>query len=242
MGRWTLDSITGNTSSLNGETIGHNVNVTYKLRYEPSTFGKFQELPILEWNEQIFMIEHHSKEWWEFSTNMYQHNPLSKTLEVWAKRYYVAYDTAKGSPFMGKGGVKLLTKGGQPVLGGSLSTANSEAEKADVVRKYLQKNGGRLEITIHDIPSINKPDDQTHKERLLVFNCGFAGGGPRYRGTQYLDMDGAVSPTKWTTVFQASSSSVTQTFQNNTSGMRKVSAPALVSNPRPAYFSSGECW
>lgn len=241
MGRWTLESISGSTSPYVSETVGHNVNVTYKLRYTPSMMGKFQELPILEWNEQIFLIEHHKGEWWQFSTNMYQHNALSKTLEVWAKRYIVAYDTANGSQFMGKGGAKLLTTAGQPVQGKVLGTAHSASDKADAVRRYLQKSGGRLEISIHDIPSINKPDDQTHKERLLVFNCGFAGGGPRYAGTQYLNMNGALAPTQWVTEFQPSSSLLSTKFMNGTTGLRKVAPPGLVANPRTPHFMAGEC-
>ena len=157
MGRWTLESITGINSPYVSETIGHNVNVTYKLRYEPSMVGGFTELPILEWNEQIFMIEHHKREWWEFSANMYKHNPLSKTLEVWPKRYIAAYDAAKGMPYGGKGSAKLFTKQGMAVQGAALGTANTAADKADAVRHYLKKNGGRLEITVHDIHPSRSP-------------------------------------------------------------------------------------
>lgn len=243
MGRWTLESVTGTTSPYVSETVGHNVVVTYKLRYEPSMMDTFTELPILQWNEQIYMIEHHKGEWWEFEANMYQHNPLSKTLEVWAKRYIAAYDAAKGTPFFGKGSAKLLTKQGAPVPGSALGTANTETEKADAVRRYLKKNGGRLEIVVHDIPSINKPDSATHKERLLVFDCGFAGGGGRYKGTQYLDMNGGVPAAQWITDFQVGAGPLlAQKFQQSTMGLRKVPAPPLVANPRAPMFASGECW
>lgn len=242
MGRWTLESINGATSPYISETVGHNVIVTYRLAYEPSMMGQFKELPILEWNEQIYMIEHHKREWWEFSANMYQHNPLSKTLEVWAKRYVAAYDQAKGMPFLGKGSSKLLKKSGAPVQAADLPQAMSNADKADAVRSYLKRNGGKLEIVIHDIPSINKPDAQTHKERLLVFDCGFAGGGPRYQGTQYLNMNGAQPQHAWVKDFQVAGAALSHQFMRNTMGLKKTPAPPLVSQPRPATFLSGECW
>jgi len=242
MGRWTLERITGTTSPYISETVGHNVKVTYQLRYDTSVMGKFVELPILEWNEQIYMIEHHNDQWWEFEANMYRHNPLSKTLEVWAKRYIAAFDQASGRAFMGKGSARLMTSAGRPVQARDLGNASTASDKADRVRSYLKKHGGKLELTIHDIPSINKPDANTHKERLLVFNCGFAGGGARWAGAQYLNMDGATSIQGWVTDFQPSAGVLSQTFQRNTVGMRKVPPPPLVANARQALFASGECW
>lgn len=240
MGRWTLQSISGTTSPYNAETIGHNLKVKFTLRYETSAFDSFKELPILTWNEQFFMIEHHKGEWWEFAANMYEHNPSSRTLEIWPKRYLVAYDTAHGQPFLGKGSSRLLTKNGTPVQGKDLGRANSPQEKTDRVRHYLKKHGGILEITVHDIPSINKPDASTHKERLLVFDCGFAGGGPRYKGAQYLDMDGSRPQSSWIIDFQPSATVLSQIFQKNTIGKRKVLAPQSVAAPRAPCFLSGE--
>lgn len=240
MGRWTLQSISGTTSPYNSETVGHNVKVKYTLRYDAASFGSFTELPILTWNEQIFMIEHHNDEWWEFAANMYEHNPGSKTLEIWPKRYIVAYDTAHNQPFMGKGSSKLLSKRGTPVSAKDLGRANGNEEKAARVRHYLNKHGGILEITVHDIPSINKPDVNTHKERLLVFDCGFAGGGPRYQGAQYLDMDGARPQTGWIIDFQPSAGVLSQIFQTNTAGKRKVAAPQSVAMRRPPVWFPGE--
>jgi len=237
---WTLQSISGETSLYDAETVGHNVKVKYTLRYNSSTFGSFKELPILTWNEQIYMIEHHKGEWWEFAANMYEHNPTSKTLEIWPKRYIVAYDTAHNHPFIGKGSSKLLTKQGAPVPAKALGKANTNAEKTQRVQEYLKKHGGILEITVHDIPSIHKPAPDEHKERLLVFDCGFAGGGPRYRGAQYLKIDGASPPTGWILDFQPSAEHLSLIFQTNTAGRRKVAPPPLVANPRPALLASGE--
>lgn len=240
MGRWTLQSISGTTSPYDSETVGHNVMVKYRLRYETSAFGSFTELPILTWNEQIYMIEHHNGEWWEFATNMYEHNPGSKTLEIWPKRYIVAYDTAHGRPFMGKGGSKLFTLRGTQVAAKDLGTANSDADKTERVRHYLKKHGGILEITVHDIPSINKPDPGVHKERLLVFDCGFAGGGARYRGAQYLDMDGARPQSGWIRDFQPTAAHLSLIFQTNTAGKRKVAPPQSVAAPRAPVWFPGE--
>lgn len=243
MGRWSLESVTGTTSPYVSETVGHNVIVTFRLRYEPSMVGGFTQVPLLEWNEQFFMIEHHNGEWWEFAANMYQHNPLSNTLKIWAGRYIAAYDAAKGIPSIGKGSAKLLTTTGAPVQGNVFGQLNDNAAKADAVRDYLKSKGGKLEIVVHDIPSINKPDAGTHKERLLAFDCGVAAGGARFKGTQYLDMNGALPAAQWISDFQVNAGPLlTQKFQNNTRGLRKVAPSPLVSNPRPPLFGQGECW
>jgi hypothetical protein len=212
------------------------------LRYESTLFGSFTELPILEWNEQIFMIEHHSSKWWQFSANMYRHNPCSQTLIIWAKRYIEAYNAACGRPPSVKGSSKLFNKNGQLVTAKQLGDAATPLQKAEAVRNYLKSNSGIMEITIHDIPSINIPDRNTHKERLLVFDCGFAGGGPRFRGTQYLDLDGSKDASARVMIFSTTDNGkLSQRFIDNTAGYGPPSeAPDLVKNPRAPLFGAGE--
>lgn len=243
MGQWTVQGIAGNTTPLNGETFGHNVNVRFKLLYSTSRMGKYTEPPLLEWNEQIYMIEHHNNQWWEFATNMYKHNPLSKTLEVWAKRYIIAYDTAFRRGNISKGSCQLLTKTGSPLPPNALKQATSGNDKADAVRSYLKTHGGVLQIEVHDIPSINRPDQTKHKERLLVFDCGVAGSGMRFKGTQYLAINGAVPQVQWTQTFDVGTSSQSlNNFLRSTNGIRKNQPPPIVSAPRQPLFAQGECW
>jgi len=241
MGKWTLQTVNATCSNYDtGELFGSNFIATFRLKYSPSAFSKFKETPLLDWNETIMMNEHHKGEHWVFNTNMYKHNPLSKTLEIWAKRYIAAYDSARGAPFFGKGHSKLFDKNGMPVQAQALRQAADPKGKADAVRHYLKAHGGILEIQIHDIPSINKPKpaDATHKERLLSFNCGVEGGGPRVKAYQYLVVNSAQPTHQWVRRCQLGWGMAGL----KTSGLRPVPPPPQVANPRPPVFVSGECW
>jgi hypothetical protein len=212
------------------------------LKYTASTFGKFEELPKLDWYETIMMKLHHTHETWTFATNMYGHNPTSNTLKVWCQRYIRAYDTVAGTPSMDKGSVKLFNKNGGPVNTGQLGpNKTSGQEKADAVRSYLKSHSDILEIEVHDIPSINKPTGSTageHKERLLLFNCGLVGGGMRIQAEQYLDVIGGQPQSNWKREIHMM---WVQTTFNNT-GFRQIAPPTSVSAPRAANFVAGECW
>jgi hypothetical protein len=240
MGNWTLESLNGTSDPLNGATFGTNFRAHYKLKYTPTMFDKFVETPRLDWHEKIHMKEHHKNEWWEFETNMYTHNPASVTLLVWPRRYVEAYHTAAGIPsgVNMKGSSKLLDKRGSPVpikdLGLNITDAG---KKADAVRNYLKKHGGYLSIEIHDIPSINIPTGNEHKERLLVFNCGVVGGGLRLKAEQYLNVDAAQPQATWGRRFN-----MTWMESWSTLGFNKVQVPAGVGAPRTPAFMTGECW
>jgi hypothetical protein len=220
-----------------GSLFGTNVIATYRVACSPS-IGKFQETPRLDWHETIMMNEHHNGETWDFDTNMYTHNPTSATLLVWAARYVVAYDLASGGGHTGKGYSKLLTKSGGKVTAKELGKVSGAAEKADAVRKYLKSKGGILEIQIHDIPSINKPDADEHKERLLLFNVGVEKGGSKVKAYQYLDVDGSKPSSQW--VRKAGAGWAVSGLK--TTGLKKVGPPSLVSSKRGATFTAGECW
>jgi hypothetical protein len=241
MGTWTLKSIKGSFSDFDtAELFGTNVYVTYQLQYTPSMIDRFVEPPKLEWLETIMMNEHHKNEHWVFQTNMYTHNPMSKTLEIWPKRYIEAYNDVSNAPFSGKGYAKLLSKLGMRLPYGALKSGiTNNSKKADEVRNYLKRNGGMLEIQIHDIPSINKPapTDNTHKERLLNFDCGIVGGGQRYRAQQYLNVVAGQPVQNWERKFQ-----LNWPLGFKSTGLNKVPAPGSVSNPRQAVFFDGEIW
>lgn len=239
MGTWTLESINHRTETFDTpELFGNHYIVTFRLRYTRSTFGSFTEMPMLDWHEVIMMNEHHKGEHWTFTTNMYAHNPTSRTLQVWPRRYYAAYDTAaKLSDATMKGSSKLLDKNGQPVgidiLGPGVT---SPQEKADVVRDYLKRRGGVMVIEIDDIPSINMPRGGEHKERLLIFNCGLVGSSLRTKAIQYLNVNHALPRMSWTRRFDLS-----HTLTGlKTTGLRVVTAPPGVASPRSQPFFPGE--
>ena len=241
MGKWTLESLNGTSDPLNGATFGTNFRAFYKLRYTPTMFDTFVETPKLDWHEKIHMKEHHKGEWWEFETNMYTHNPSSNTLMVWTRRYLEAYNNACNLPagaFNMKGSSKLMDKNGVPVRGKDLGLNLPAGQKqADAVRSYLKKNGGILAIEIHDIPSINIPTANEHKERLLVFNCGIEGGGLRLQAEQYLNVDAAQPQGNWGRRFN-----MTWMETWSTLGLRKVTPNVGVSGIRAPTFLPGECW
>jgi hypothetical protein len=240
MGNWILQGLTAAASDFEDSGLfGTNFIATFRLRYTPS-LGAFKECPRLDWNETIMMNDHEKRETWTFRTNMYAHNPLSRTLEIWAKRYIEAYNFAKGQPFLWKGYSKLFDRNGVIVPGTAFAATEDEASMATAVRNYLKSHGGFLEIQIHDIPSINKPvpTDHTHKERLLLFNCGVEGGGPRVKAYQYLVVSSAAPKSAWTR--QAGLGWVISGLK--TTGFTPVPPPPGVAQPRPALFGSGECW
>jgi hypothetical protein len=239
LGTWTLDSVTPSNSNYDtAELYGTNVIVTYKLRYRQSIFSSFTETPRLDWHEKFIMKEHHNGTWWEFEANMYEHNPCSNTLKIWAGRYIHAYKAAMGLPDLAtKGSSKLLKSNGGPITPKDLKPSLSlDSEKANAVRDYLKSNGGFLEITIHDIPSINRPKATDHKERLLQFKCGVVLGTTSWQGEQLLNLNGATHESTWTRDFSASHPAF------NTTGLTQVAAPTMVSNPRKPCFMPGECW
>lgn len=241
MSSWTLVSVNGVVTPLNmGENFGHNFKVTFRLKYTASTLGSWKEMPGLEWNEIITMKEHDSREWWEFRTNMYAHNPSSKTLLIWPQRYLRAYGAAHNEPSMEKGSARLLKSNGQPVTAQELGRATTNADKTKKVQEYLKKHGGLMDIEVHDIPSILKPapGETMHKERMLIFNCGLAGGGPRYQGWQYLEVDSATLPSAWR---QDAANGATTPGMKMT-GFTRVQPPVGVSMTRAAVPASGEVY
>jgi len=244
MGTWTLQSIVANCSDFeNTELFGTNFTATYRLIYNQAFFNEnFKEMPRLDWHETIMMNEHNRKETWVFDTNMYTHNPTSKTLEIWSKRYIESYNSSNNQmDFVIKGSSRLLDKKGVLVKANALAGASNNEEKAEAVRNYLKSNGGILEIKIEDIPSIYKLKNgevAIHKERLLLFDVGMEGGGTRVQAFQYLNVNQALPKTGWTRKHGIGwgVSSI------KTTGFTNVAAPTYVSRKRDATFFNGECW
>jgi hypothetical protein len=214
MGNWSVLSVTGRHAALNTSTeFGTNWWVTFRLKYTASLMGPFVEPPKMAWDEVILYNDYVKNERWEFVGNMYTRKPDSPTMAVWAQRYFRAYLEAHHQSFVAHGGKqkghsKLFDKNGIPVDGRALGTHNGEAAQNKAVQDYLKRNGGILEIEVHDIPNVLKPGAGKVKnaERVLVFDCGVTGGGPRAKGWQHIKMDSSQPEGSWTYNFQTAGS------------------------------------
>lgn len=237
MGFWSVLSVQSRHAPLNTPSeFGTNWYVTYRLQYRPSLFGKFVEPPKMAWDEVIMYNNYQTKECWSFSGNFYTRKPDSPTMEVWAQRYFRAYLAAHNQPFtkfagLPKGHSKLFDAKGQPVRGADLGTHPDPPSQNKAVQAYLQRHGGILEIEVHDIPNMIKPTaGQTkHVERVLIFNCGVEGGGPRAKGWQHIIVDSAQPAHTWTYQFQT----VGSPPGLKTTGLQTVPDPTPQSNLLP---------
>lgn len=243
MGKWTVESVVGVGSPLNTATeFGTNWKVTYRIKYTPSTFGAFVEPPKMAWDEVILYADHAKGEYWDFNGNMYTQKPDSPTMEVWAQRYFRAYLHAHNTPFapafgrVAKGYSRLFDLRGTAVPGASLGRHVGEAAQNKAVQDYLKRHGGILEIQVHDIPNVIKPTVGKAKlvERVLIFNCGVTGMGPRAKGWQHIKMDSARPEASWTYQFQTAGSAPGL----KTSGLRKVPDPT----PKGGLLPTGGIW
>ena len=209
MGTWSVISAVGRHTLLDTATnFGVNFYVTFRIKYAPATFGSFTEPPKLAWDEVIQFNDYKDKERWQFIGNMYTHKPGSPTVGVWAQRYFRAYCHAHNTPHpdqpMWKGHSKLFDKHGIAVTAAALGTHVGVTLQNKAVQKYLEKHGGILEIEVHDIPSFVKPTGATvyDQERLLIFNCGVTGMGPRVKAYQHLIQDTTQPAHTWTNTFR----------------------------------------
>ncbi|MEO6804189.1 MAG: hypothetical protein ABI197_13200 [Granulicella sp.] len=256
MSQWVLEKVSGSVSPMNANGLfGNNFNVGFSVAYKASTFGSFVEPPILDWHEKFIMVEHHKRERWTFEKNMYEHNPSSATLVIWPRRYIEAYNLAGGQPYTGKGSCKLFSSKGIAVTIQQLGVgATTQQQKADAVRKYLKSNGGRLDVMIHDIPSLNTPEMVVvnrpgivmgnrpvaeHKERLLLFNVGLLNSGLRWKGYQHVAVSAALAQPLWTRNAGLGWGVADLPLPP---GFRDVPPPVGVSGVRPPMFAGGEYW
>lgn len=226
MGKWTLLSATPDIRNRN-DVYGHYFSVSFKLKYSPSKFGRFTEMPTLEWKETITMIERNKGTWWQYIGDQFQRNPNSQTFYSWVNRYNNAHYSVR----MGKYGpddvVRLYDNKGGQLKREDMPRLNSSQAQADFVREYLKKEGGIMEVIVVDKPGINKTsaDQDTHKERILTFDCGLQGSDQRVKACQHLIVDGSKPEGQW--FRECILHSTSRPFQ--TTGMKRNAPPADVS-------------
>ena len=241
MANWSVISAVGRFVVLNNATnFGTEFFVTFRIKYTPSLIGSFVEPPHLAWDEIIMFNDYTDMTRWEFVGNMYTHKPASPTVGVWAQRYFRAYCHAHGTPHPDqgrwKGHSKLFDKNGTAVKGSALGTHTGVDKQNKAVQNYLKKHGGILEIEVHDIPSFVKPTGGKvyDQERVLVFNCGVTGMGPRVAAYQHLKMDSTQPATSWTNTFHIGGTAPGL----KTTGL-KMTQNLGVSTPVPALPAGG---
>jgi len=237
MGKWTLLSATPDITDRN-DLYGHYFQVTFRIKYSPSTFGSFVEMPRLEWKETITMVEKNANTWWQFIGDQYARCPNSPTFGFWKARYPTAYDSATKGLYGPNHKVRLYDRNGAQLARTALPRVNGSAEEANAVRSYLKNNGGIMEIDVQDTPAIQKPDgtDRTiHKYRILTFDCGLAGGGPRVAAIQHLVVDATLPEGRWSR--ECKVGTVSRPF--STTGMNKINPPADVTALKPFMPSPG---
>lgn len=169
---WSLQRVTVRNSNFDeADTIGSGIDVVFTMKYNKLKNKEYIEMPLLEWKEKIDFKSEESK--WQFQTDMYDHNPNSKTFFPWRNRYTEAYSFSKIKDKTDVNGyVKIYKNNMQPVGVNDIKNAYTPEEMTKNVQDYLAKNGGIMEVTITDLPQILKRDTIS-KERKVEFNIGF---------------------------------------------------------------------
>jgi hypothetical protein len=193
---WSLDNLWISEESLitSPRQFGHNLKVTFLLRYTPVPNNPYVETPFLRWKEKIVMLDHTSRQRWDATRDQARYAPDSATLIAWIRRYIMGHT----ADHFRKGSVSLLDNQRhlvQFIVRGEID----DAAKAESVRNYLDTYGGYLQIELHDIPSLGIPLQGTvfDRERLLLIDCGIAGRPRGIFWSQHLRMSSAVPQQQW---------------------------------------------
>ena len=236
MGNWTVLSATPSIKPRN-DVFGNFFALTFRLKYTPTRFGSFKEMPTLEWKETILMIERNNGTYWQITVDQYKRDPNSQTFISWVSRYDNAHYNVRRQTYSYEGVTKIYDNNGQRIPQDTFPIIEDTKEQAEFVRKYLKNNGGIMEVSVVDKPGINKPNNDRNvlKERFLTFDCGLQGAGPRTKAYQHLVVSGALPENRWTR--DCVLSSITPPY--STAGLRQVPPPADVSVVKPFTGASG---
>jgi hypothetical protein len=234
--------------------------VVFRLKYTPSRVpGPFTEMPRLEWKETITMIERDagspppftwvpgsptfftagtSGTWWHYVGDQYARNPGSNTFRTWFERYIYAYDSVRGGLYGADQPNCLYDRNGRQLRPDALGRpVTHDKDMAYAVRTYLQLHGGIMKVVVIDKPGIlrPKPDRVSHKNRILTFDCGLRGAGPRVKAVQHLTVDSSVGEGQW--FRECTLGRVSRPF--STAGLQQVQPPQDVTIVKPFPASLG---
>lgn len=229
---WSLKRVNIKNKNFNSDSaIGSGIDVKFTMEYNKLKNNRYIEMPPLQWKEKIDFRESDSK--WHFQTDMYEHNPKSKTFFPWVNRYTEAYHFAKAKDkTLFNGNVKIYKKNMEPVGVNDIKSADTPIEKVRNIQDFLSRNGGVVEITITDFPQIVKRNDVKNKERKVIFDIGFNNKVEAHfnQGIR-LDTNGEAS------VFVTTSDNIALAR-----GGANIQPPEIVKKVRERNFSPGEVY
>lgn len=241
MGYWTVNVTKPQWQVINDPGYGTTFPVRFNLTYHQSKFGSFKEMPTLEWKETITLIDRHANTYWQYVVDQYERLPDSMTLRTWPNRYANLYDSVWYQLIGNQHPTVLKAKRGQPLAKHTFGPRpiGNAGQKATAVREYLKRNGGQCEIEIIDRPSILRPQNGgvVKKERILTFDCGLRGLGPRVRGYQHVKIDSDRPESEWVRTVEYST--ITPPFSLD--GLTRVPPPQSVTRTerRPTSVAEG---
>ncbi|MGC6233470.1 hypothetical protein [Hafnia paralvei] len=229
---WSLKGVNIKNKNFNkDDAIGSTIDVTFTMEYNKLKNNRYIEMPPLQWKEKIDFKEGDSK--WQFQTDMYEHNPTSRTFSSWLNRYVEAYNFAKSKDKgLFNGNVRIYKKNMEPVGVNDIRSAGTPIEKVKNIQDFLSRNGGVIEITITDSPQILKREIAENKERKLTFDIGFKGKAEVHfnQGIRLVN-DGENN------VFVTTSDNI-----KLARGDVNVQPPERVTKPRDHHFLHGEVY
>ncbi|MCW2486631.1 hypothetical protein J5069_12085 [Candidatus Symbiopectobacterium sp. NZEC127] len=153
-------------------SIGSELEVMLRMKYNVNGFSEFFEPPDLQWHEIIKVDD--DGQVWRFVADMYQHNRHSPTFLPWNEKYLLAYSYTKKEVKNGYNEpARIYNHDMEPLAPDALPNVLSNDEKIACVKNYLKRNGGFLDITLSDYPKLQNIDAHTNKERLLKITISF---------------------------------------------------------------------
>lgn len=170
--QWKLSSVGLKAEPyIDSNTVGSRVSVTLNLNYIADG-TPFIDTPALTWHENIKTSDLTRDRHWQFDTDLYRHQPRSQTFFVWRNRYQEAFHYARSrDKARFRGNVKLLTRLGLPAESRFFQATDDPVEQARQVKKYLQRHGGQLRVTVVDLPQMRLIN--AARERVVRFDVGF---------------------------------------------------------------------
>jgi hypothetical protein len=94
-----------------------------------------------------------------------------------------------------------------------------------------------MKVIVVDTPGINRPQPGrvVHKNRILTFDCGLRGAGPRVSAVQHLTVDSSVGEGQW--FRECKLGGISRPF--STAGMQQVQPPPDVTEVKPFRSDQG---
>ena len=241
MGRWSLLNVTPKISVRKDKNVaGHMFEVSFRLKYTPSKFGSYTEMPRLEWKETIKLFDRYKGSYWVYAGDQYERNPSSHTFKSWISRYVGGYNCVYYQDYGKLGYTELFDVNGGRLKKETFGQKRLPPEaQVDAVLGYAKSHGCILEIPVRDSPAINRPahnNPVVNKERFLTFDCGLKGMGRRIYAYQHLVVSSSIEPSNWTVTCGLGHRS----FGTQTTGLKQEPPPKDVTGRKVVQTNYAE--